>query len=237
MLTENGDPMLDRNGQPRSTMVLMPSSQVEYLDTWHVSGLCGSGSLDYQVEDLLVPEEHVVGYSRTDRVPVTPLFAFPNFTFLALGIGAVSMGIARAAIDELIELARSKKRVGAKQTISEQQIAQVKLAQAEADLRSARAFYYESLEAAWQCAMNGQKVNIEQRRDLRLATTNAVLKSVGVVEEMYNLGGGSAVYRTSRLQRYFRDINVAKTHIMVSQQTLEIAGSLFFGLEPNVSRL
>ena len=85
--------------------------------------------------------------------------------------------------------------------------------------------------------MNGQKVNIEQRRDLRLATTNAVLKSVGVVEEMYNLGGGSAVYRTSRLQRYFRDINVAKTHIMVSQQTLEIAGSLFFGLEPNVSRL
>lgn len=237
MLTENGEPMLDRNGQPRSTMVLMPSSQVEYLDTWHVSGLCGSGSLDYQVEDLLVPEEHVVGYSRTDRVPVTPLFAFPNFTFLALGIGAVSMGIARAAIDELIELARSKKRVGAKQTISEQQIAQVKLAQAEADLRSARAFYYESLEAAWQCAMNGQKVNIEQRRDLRLATTNAVLKSVGVVEEMYNLGGGSAVYRTSRLQRYFRDINVAKTHIMVSQQTLEIAGSLFFGLEPNVSRL
>ena len=237
MLTENGEPMLDRNGQPRSTMVLMPSNQVEYLDTWHVSGLCGSGSLDYQVEDLLVPEEHVVGYSRIDRVPVTPLFAFPNFTFLALGIGAVSMGIARAAIDELIELARSKKRVGAKQTISEQQIAQVKLAQAEADLRSARAFYYESLEAAWQCAMNGQKVNIEQRRDLRLATTNAVLKSVGVVEEMYNLGGGSAVYRTSRLQRYFRDINVAKTHIMVSQQTLEIAGSLFFGLEPNVSRL
>ncbi len=237
MLTENGEPMLDRNGQPRSTMVLMPSSQVEYLDTWHVSGLCGSGSLDYQVEDLLVPEEHVVGYSRTDRVPVTPLFAFPNFTFLALGIGAVSMGIARAAIEELIELARSKKRVGAKQTISEQQLAQVKLAQAEADLRSARAFYYESLEAAWQCAMNGQKVNIEQRRDLRLATTNAVLKSVGVVEEMYNLGGGSAVYRTSRLQRYFRDINVAKTHIMVSQQTLEIAGSLFFGLEANVSRL
>lgn len=237
MLTENGKPMLDSSGQQRSTMAMMPVSDVEFLDTWHVSGLCGTGSLDYQVKDLFVPDDWVVGYSRKDKVPVTPLFAFPNFTFLALGIGAVSMGIARAAIDELVDLAVKKKRVGARQTVSEQQISQVKLAQAEADLRSARAFYYETLESAWQCAVVEQKVDVERRRDLRLATTNAVLKSVGVVEEMYNLGGGSSVYQTSRLQRYLRDINVARTHIMVSQQTLEIVGSLFFGLKPNVSRL
>ena len=69
------------------------------------------------------------------------------------------------------------------------------------------------------------------RRDLRLATTNAVNKSVSVVQEMYNLGGGSSVYQTSRLQRHFRDINVAKTHIMVSQQIFEIVGALYFGLK------
>ena len=237
MLTENGEPMLDRKGHPMSSTVLMPADQIEYLDTWHVSGLCGTGSLDYQADGLIVPENHVVGFSREDRVPVTPLYAFPNFTFLALGIGAVCMGIARAAIDDLVELAASKKRVGARSTISEQQISQVKLAQAEADLRSARSFYYETLNAAWQSALDNQTVSIETRRDLRLATTNAVLKSVGVVETMYDLGGGSSVYKTSRLQRHFRDINVARTHIMVSQQTLEIAGALFFGLEPNTSRL
>lgn len=237
MMTENGEPMLDENGRPRSHMVIMPTSEIEYLDTWYVSGLCGTGSLDYQVQELFVPDERVVGYLREGRLPLTPLYAFPNITFLALGIGAVCMGMARAAIDELIQLAVSKRRVGARKTISEQQTAQVKLAQAEADLRSARLFYYDALEDAWQCAVASKKVDVVQRRNLRLATTNAVIKSVGVVDEMYSLGGGSSVYHNSRLQRYFRDIHVAKSHIMVSPATLETIGGLFFGLDLNVSML
>jgi len=237
MLSENGEPMLDGRGAPRTHMVLMPKSELEFLDTWHVSGLCGTGSLDYQVQDLFVPEERVVGYLREDRVSVSPLYAFPNFTLLALGIGAVCMGIARAAIDELVQLAASKQRVGARKTVAEQQVSQITLAQAEADLRSARLFYYDALQEAWECAISEKKVSVDHRRNLRLATTNAVIKSVGVVNEMYNLGGGSSVYHSSRLQRYFRDINVAKSHIMVSQSTLETVGALFFGLEPNVSAL
>ncbi len=237
MFTENGEPMRDRDGAPRTHMVLMPHSEVQFLDTWHVSGLCGSGSLDYQVEDLFVPEEHVVGYLDEDREPPGPLYAFPGFTFLALGIGAVCMGIARAAIDELVALAASKKRVGSRKTVAEQQVSQIALARAEADLRSARLFYYDTLQDLWRAATDGQAFLVEQRRDLRLATTNAVLRSVGVVDAMYGLGGGSAVYSSSRLQRCFRDIHVAKTHIMVSQQTLETVGAHFFGLEPNVSAL
>ncbi len=234
---ENGEPMLDHRGAHRTHMVLIPQSEVRFLDTWHVSGLCGTGSLDYQVEDLFVPEERVVGFLNAGRDPLPPLYAFPSFTFLALGIGAVCMGVARAAIDELVALAASKKRVGSRKTVAEQQISQIKLAQAEADLRSARLFYYDTLQEMWDSAIKGQPFRVEQRRNLRLATTNAVIRSVGVVDEMYNLGGGSAVYRSSRLQRYFRDIHVAKAHIMVSQSTLETIGAHFFGLEPNVSGL
>lgn len=237
MLKENGKPMLDRNGAPRSHMALMRPADIEFLDTWHVSGLCGTGSLHYQANDVFVPEEQMVGFIREGRLPVTPLYAFPNFTFLALGIGAVCMGIARAAITELVDLATEKRRVGAKDTIAEQQVSQITLAQAEANLRSARALYYQALEDAWQAAASGRKITVEQRRDLRLATTNAVMKSVSVVDEMYNLGAGSAVYKNSRLQRYFRDINVAKSHIMVSQNTLETAGRLYFGLDTNTARL
>jgi indole-3-acetate monooxygenase len=237
MCSENGEPMLDHRGMPRQHMVLMPQSDVEFLDTWHVSGLCGTGSLDYQVKDLFVPDERVVGYLREDRIPVSPLYAFPNFTFLALGIGAVCLGLARAAIDELVKLAASKKRVGARKTVAEQQTSQIKLAQAEADLQSARLFYYDALQKAWESAVKDRKVNVDLRANLRLAITNAVIKSVGVVDVMYDLGGGSSVYYTSPLQRYFRDINVAKSHIMVSQQTLETVGALSFGLEPNVSAL
>jgi alkylation response protein AidB-like acyl-CoA dehydrogenase len=186
---------------------------------------------------VFVPEEHMAGYLRRDRVPVTPLYAFPNFTFLALGIASVCLGIARSSITELVDLAVSKKRVGARATVSEQQTAQIKLAEAEANLRSARLFFYDTIESAWELAKSGDPVSVEKRRDMRLATTNAVNKSVAIVSDMYDLGGGSAVYKNSRLQRSFRDVNVAKSHIMVAQQTLEIIGALFFGLTPNTSRL
>lgn len=237
MLKENGEPMLGKHGAPMSHMAFLPPEQIEFIDTWHTSGLCGTGSLDYAVKDVFVPEEHMAGYLRRDRVPVTPLYAFPNFTFLALGIASVSLGIARSSITELVELAVSKKRVGARATVSEQQTAQIKLAEAEANLRSARLFFYDTIESAWELAKSGDPVSVEKRRDMRLATTNAVNKSVAIVSDMYDLGGGSAVYKNSRLQRNFRDVNVAKSHIMVAQQTLEIIGALFFGLTPNTSRL
>jgi alkylation response protein AidB-like acyl-CoA dehydrogenase len=218
-------------------MLIMPAEEIEFLDTWHVSGLRGTGSLDYQVNNLFVPEARAVGYLEGGSARKNPIYAFPSFTFLALGIGAVCMGIARAAIDELVSLAIKKRRISASKTVAEQQISQMKLAQAEADLRSARLFYYHTLDTAWQSASAGNKVSLEQRRDLRLATTNAVIKSAGVVDEMYHLGGGSAVYENSRLQRHFRDIHVATSHIMVAPSTLETIGRLLFGLKSNSSTL
>jgi len=234
MLKEHGELMLDSNGRPRSHPMIMPKNDVEFVDTWHVSGLRGTGSLDYRVKDLFIPEHRVVGFSGNNK-PSSPLYAFPYFTFLALGIAAVCLGIARAAIDELVQLALSKKRVSSSKTVADQQVSQIQLAQAEADLRSARSFYYEALDDAWQCALAGEDVSLVMRRNLRLATTHAVIKSAQVVDVMYNLGGGSAVYEKSRLQRHFRDIHVATSHIMVAPTTLETAGRLFFGLETNTA--
>ncbi len=237
LLTENGEPMLDSSGNPRQTMMIMPADSVEFLDTWHVSGLRGTGSLDYQVTNLFVPEGRAIGFLDSGSASKNPIYAFPSFTFLALGIGAVCMGVARAAIDELVSLAVKKRRISASKTVAEQQISQMKLAQAEADLRSARLFYYDTLDAAWESAKAGNKVSLEQRRDLRLATTNAVIRSAAVVDEMYNMGAGSAVYESSRLQRYFRDVHVATSHIMVAPSTLETIGRLFFGLKSNSATL
>jgi len=60
---------------------------------------------------------------------------------------------------------------------------------------------------------------------------------VGVVNDMYDLGGGTSVYNTSKLQRYFRDIHVAKSHIMVSPNIMETVGRLYFGLDANTVTL
>ena len=111
------------------------------------------------------------------------------------------------------------------------------VALAEAQLRSARAFYYETLAAAWAEALAGERVSLALRRDLRLATTHAVRASAEAVDAMYALGGGSSVYRRSRLQRCFRDVHVVTQHMMVGPPTLELTGKLFLGLDADTGQL
>lgn len=240
--TQNADWVLggcmvdDGSEQPTQHMVLMPASAISFLDTWHVSGLQGTGSTDYQVTDLQGSLGHIVGYNKT-RPPKRPLYQFPQFTLLAIGIGAVALGIGRAAIDELVNLAQSKKRINSKATLADRVHSHLEVARAEATLRSARAFYYQSIEAAWNTAISGEKVSVDQRRDIRLATTHAVEASIKTVDAMYTLGGGAAVYRDSPLQRHFRDVHMASQHIMVAPSTLETVGRLYLGQEAQIATL
>ena len=236
MLMENGELMLDAHGNPRSHMMMFDANDVEFLDTWHVTGLRGTGSTDFQVTDVFVPDERAVAYLNPKN-PDRPLYQFPNFTFLALGIAAVTLGIARSAIDDLITLAQSKKRVGNSKTMAEKSHTQMEVARAEASLRSARAFYYDAIAAAWAIAERGERMPMELRRDLRLATNNAVEASVKTVDAMYTLAGGTSVYNSSRLQRHFRDVHVATQHIMIGPDILETVGKLYLGVPANASRL
>ena len=222
--------------KPSQHMILMPAKQVEFLDTWHVSGLQGTGSTDYEVKNLTLPDSHIVGYDG-NRPPRSSLYQFPQFTLLAIGIGAVALGIARAAIDELVRLAQSKRRINSTATLADRAHSHLEVARAEAALRSARAFYYQSIEAAWLVAEAGEKVSIDQRRDIRLATTHAVEASIKTVDAMYTLGGGSAVYADSALQRHFRDVHMTSQHIMVAPSTLETVGRLYLGVEAQTATL
>jgi len=235
-LLENGAPMTRGNGTARTHMVLVPAREVEFLDTWHVSGLCGTGSTDFALRDVRVPAERVVGYSR-ERPPDRPLFRFPNFTLLALGIGMVGLGLGRAAIDELVALAKEKKPTGSSRSLAERPAVQSAVAEAEAELRSARAFLRDCVEAAWARAAAGDGVPVELRRDLRLATTHAARVSARVAHRMYDLGGASSIYKKSPLQRIFRDAHVATQHLMVAPPTLELAGRMFVGLPTDTSAL
>ena len=230
------DPEQPADAKPRAHMCLVPKDAIEFLDTWHSTGLRGTGSTDFKLTDHRVPSAHIVGL-EVRKMPDTPLFQFPNFTLLALGIGAVSMGIARAALDEFVDLAQQKKRISSSSTIAERSHTQMQIATAEAKLRSARAFYYDSVEQAWERAMAGDIVDVDQRRNLRLATTHAVMASAEVVDCAYNLAGGVSVYQSSNLQRHFRDIHVATQHIMVAPSTLETTGRLFLGLPTNTATL
>jgi alkylation response protein AidB-like acyl-CoA dehydrogenase len=235
-LLEGGAPLTRANGAPRTHMVLVPRREVEFLDTWHVSGLCGTGSTDFALANVQVPAERVVGLLR-ERPPDRPLFRFPNFTLLALGIGMVGLGLGRAAIDELITLARAKKPTGSTRTLAERSAVQSAVAECEAELRAARAFLRDAVESAWARACAGDAIAAELRRDLRLATTHAARTSARVTQRMYELGGATSIYKRSPLQRIFRDAHVATQHLMVAPPTLELTGRMFVGLPTDTSSL
>lgn len=235
LFERDGELELLPDGRPRMHMVLVPHSDVTFHDTWHTSGLCGTGSTDFELSDVVVPEERVVGLTGASLE--APLYAFPMFGLLALGIAGVALGLARSAINEIVELATAKRPEASRRTLAERRSAQSDTAEAEALVRSSRAFFYETIESAWQSALSTGAITVEHRRDLRLATTHTVRTCARAVDLMYTLGGGTSVYRESRLQRIFRDVHVATQHMMVGPSTMEVVGRLLLGLETDVSQL
>ena len=232
----DGKPERLQSGAPRSRMLIVPASQVEFLDTWHVTGLAGTGSTDFAIHDAFVPESRAVGLG-VDRPLPRPLYAFPQFGLLAMGIAAVALGLGRAAIDELVSLAGAKTPEAGTRALAARSNVQIEVALAEAELRSARAWYYETIAAAWEAATRHGRIEVEHRRDIRLATSFATLASARAVDRMYTLAGGTSVYQRSPLQRICRDVHVATQHMMVGPATLELAGRLLLGLETDTAML
>ncbi|HPG28161.1 MAG TPA: acyl-CoA dehydrogenase family protein [Myxococcota bacterium] len=231
-----GEATDDAGTPPRPRLVLVPAAQVEILDTWHVSGLAGTGSTDFALEDVFVPASRIVDLGAKPVVE-RPLYAFPQLALLGLSLGAIALGLARAAIDELIALAGGKTPQGSSRPLAARAHTQSEVALAEAGVRSARAFYLETIDAAWTEARARGVIPVECRRDLRLATTHAARASAEAIDRMYHVAGGSSVYLRSPLQRHFRDVHVLTQHMMVAPPTLELTGRLLLGLETDVSTL
>jgi len=236
MIMQNGQPQTTPSGIPISRMMLVPTKDAELAGNWDVSGLCGSGSQDFAFKNVRVPKAMSIGLI-TDKPIARPLYAFPAFGILSMGISSVMLGLARAAITDLIALAGGKTPEGHRKPLAARARTQEDVAEAEALLRSARAFFHESIAIAWDEAKGGGKLSVDARRDVRLSATHAARTSARVVDLMYNLGGGTSVYKTSPLQRIFRDVHVASQHMMIAPPTMELAGKLLLGQEAEISQL
>ena len=221
-----GGCIVDADGEEPSGRVLgMPTSELEIVDTWHTSGLRGTGSQDVVADDLFVPEHRSL-WLLDPPTSDAALYRFPMFAFFALSISAAALGNARGAIDDLTELAAGKVALGSSRTLAQRAATWSAVAQAEASLRAARAFYYLAIEEAWEAAQTSPPVSVELRTGLRLAATHAVRTAAEVAREMYDLGGGAAIYDSSPLQRRFRDAYTATAHFQVNPTTWELTGRL-----------
>src|SRR6201993_3791224 len=162
----------------RPAVVALPTDQLQILDTWHTLGLRGTGSHDTVAEEVFVPANRVLSIFD-GPVIYRPLYRFPPFGFFAACITAAAMGNARAAIDNFVDLAATKKGVAASRTLAERATIQSAVAAAESALEAARAGYYQAIDAAWQASQGGPPVPLEARTRLRLGATHGVRVSGG----------------------------------------------------------
>jgi alkylation response protein AidB-like acyl-CoA dehydrogenase len=237
LVLEDGVPRTLPGGAPDVRLMLFPAREAEVIDTWWVAGLRGTGSHDIAVTDLVVPAGRSVSLATDPPRAAGPLYAFPVFGLLALGIAAVALGIGRAAIEELVRLAAGKTPTLQRRRLAERAMVQAQVAEAEATLRGARALLLETVAETWAAAEATGTIPARQRALLRLAATHATTSAARATDLMYHAGGGSAVYATSPLQRCFRDVHTVTQHMMVGAATYELTGRLLLGLEADTSML
>ncbi|QYN17915.1 acyl-CoA dehydrogenase family protein [Amycolatopsis sp. DSM 110486] len=215
----------------------IPTAELEIHDTWHTSGLRGTGSHDTSADTVFVPDHRLLSVVDGPPAGAGQLHRFPLFGFFAASISAAALGNARGAITEFVELAAAKHPSGSRRSLAERTATQSAVAEAEASLRAAREFYYRAIDDAWQAALSDSVVPDDLRLALRLACTHAVRISADVARSLYDLGGGSAIYETSPLQRRFRDAHTATAHFQVNPATFELTGRLLLGLPTETAQL
>ncbi|MDR5747368.1 acyl-CoA dehydrogenase family protein [Caballeronia sp. LZ029] len=216
-------------GKPR-TAVFRPE-QVEIVENWNVVGMQGTGSHDLRVTDQFVAEDWTFvrgGVSTIDE----PLYRYPTIAYAAQVLAVVNLGLARAALDVANHMAGGRKTTTGAPQLADRAYYRIELAKAEAQLRSARAFFYESTDSVWQSILAGNEVSPEQVSLLRLAATQIAREGADVVNRAYRLGGTMAIYRTHPLQRLMRDAMVVTQHAFLGEGNYDGAGAVFVGVPP-----
>lgn len=239
-ITHDGaQPRRDANGSPEFRLCIFPREQVEIFDVWHVGGLRATGSNEYFVNEVFVPEEWTIpipGFVSPRHQPGS-LYATPLTSTFVSCIATVALGIARAAIEALNELAGAKTPTGSASVLQQKVTAQIDVARAEALVRSGRAFLFDELRKLWESIQAGVPASMESRALVRLAASHATQNAIEAVDLVYKLAGGTALFEDNRLERCFRDVHAAGQHIAVSPMSnLEPVGRVMLGLDPGMAR-
>jgi alkylation response protein AidB-like acyl-CoA dehydrogenase len=212
------------------TAVLRPED-VEIVENWEVLGLRGTGSHDLRVKDVLVSDEWTFvrgGIPSIDE----PIYQYPSIAYAAQVLAVVNLGVARAALDEVSQMAGGRSGITGAPKMADRAYLRISVAKAEASLRSARAFFYEATDSAWESILRGDGVSADQTSMLRLAAVQATRAGAGAVQSAYMLAGTAAIYDGHPLQRYLRDSMVVTQHAFLSEGMYDGAGSVMLGVPP-----
>lgn len=215
-------------------MAVLPASQVTiHTESWDTHGMAGTGSFDVSVENVVVEPEWTFVRGGAKNL-TTPFFQYPTITIAAQVLAVCSIGVARTAIELIKELdaAGHRSRTGAP-SMGDREHSQITMAKAEATLRSARLFFYDTIDTAWQQLSAGQELTTETRSLLRLSCTHATRACAEATRMAYEIGGMESAENHGHLSRCWRDVHLPTQHAFMGEQTYKNAGAVLFGREPD----
>ena len=239
IFTADGAPKLDANGKQLERTMLVRSSDVQWTDIWHTVGLRGTASDQFALTDFFVRADHSItrDFQRECREP-GPLYKMAATTCYQIGFSGVALGIARGALDDFVEVARTKVPRGMKSPIRDNAVVQSTVAQAEVGVRAARAYLLQSVNDIFRSLSRPDgKLTVEQRMIVRMASTYAIHKGKEAVDAIYNAAGATAIFENQPLERRFRDIHTVTQQLQGRMSHFETVGAWMLGHDADLSFL
>lgn len=216
-------------GSDEHRIFFFPTAKARFIDTWQVKGLRGTGSFDFEVEDLFVPASYGYSISASVSEYSGALYRIPMFLLFACGFSAVALGVARAALDEVIEIAAGKTPRFAHSKLKDDPHTHERIGRAETLWRAARAFLFRTVEEVWQAVVDTGGITLDQRAALRMAGTHGIRQCKEVVDLAYDVAGTDAIFENITLQRRVQDMQVIAQHVQARTAMYPAVGRYVLG--------
>lgn len=229
IVTKDGKPLpgpAGKDGPPAMRCVALPAREWTIEDSWYATGLKGSGSHHISLKNAFVPDANTFDPMTAQSWTPGPLYQAPQHLLLAFH-SPIALGIASAALDELIALAKTgRQQQRSPAPLRESEIFQYELGRIDADLKAARALNDAEIARYWGHALAGTLKDEALLVEGIQSSVWITAACVRVAEACFALGGSSTVYDSSPLQRRMRDLQTAAQHQAAQQRHYAGAGKL-----------
>ena len=223
----------DSSAKGRPLTALIRPEDAEIIESWDVAGMKSTGSHNVRVTDLFIPDEltFIRGGEPTVDEPIT---RYPSLAYAAQVLAVTTLGAGRGALDYVREVGAGRSSTTGGTAKGERPVYRLGLAHAEADLRGARAFFYETTEMVWPKAVAAEEITDHDRVLLRLSASHAAQAGRRAVLAAFDLAGTGAIFQGHPLQHFLQDGLVPAQHAMLQENTFEASGAVLLGYEAGI---
>ena len=229
MPMQDGQPHMMDNGMPVMAVALIPREQVTFTDGWHVQGLKGTGSYDYNVVDVFVPEHRTFELFSREPRRGSSLGRMGMMAITAAGHAAWALGVAKSMLDDVQELAATKFRMSDMASLATRPTFQKDLAHHVSAWRAARLLLLDVFGEA-EAAAAADGLTPANRADLRAAAVYITDVARECAQWAHLAAGTTSIREGSRLERAFRDIYTGTQHAFISEKVAMDAAQVWLGL-------